>query len=136
MIRSQQAQLHQLQQQQPQSTTGTAVIDDTTPASERSTSSFPSIPQPTPSSNRLSISSLSNRAPSQSASPNLRPRDASRGPEGAETFPSLRDSTSRRGSRDESAFYQAEAAMLGRENQMLRQRIRELGKHRPPTHCL
>lgn len=32
----------------------------------------------------------------------------------------------RRGSRDESAFYQAEAAMLARENQMLRMRIREL----------
>lgn len=33
----------------------------------------------------------------------------------------------RRGSRDESAFYQAETAMLTRENQMLRMRIRELG---------
>lgn len=32
----------------------------------------------------------------------------------------------RRSSRDESAFYQAEAAMLTRENQMLQMRIREL----------
>lgn len=32
----------------------------------------------------------------------------------------------RRSSRDESSFYQAEAAMLTRENQMLRMRIREL----------
>jgi hypothetical protein len=29
--------------------------------------------------------------------------------------------------RDESAFYQAETQMMVRENQMLRQRIRELG---------
>lgn len=34
----------------------------------------------------------------------------------------------RRSSRDESAFYQAEASMLSRENQMLRQRIRDLGE--------
>lgn len=32
------------------------------------------------------------------------------------------------GSRDESAFYQAETSMLTRENQMLKIRIRELGK--------
>ena len=32
------------------------------------------------------------------------------------------------GSRDEAAYYQAEAQSLTRENQMLRQRIRELGK--------
>ncbi|KAJ5172870.1 hypothetical protein N7492_005463 [Penicillium capsulatum] len=126
MIRSQQTQLQQLQQQQPQSTTGTAVVDDTTPASERSASFFPPVAHHAAPSNRLSISSLSNRPPSQSASPSLRPQDTSRGSEGGEAFPTARDSSSRRGSRDESAFYQAEAAMLGRENQMLRQRIREL----------
>jgi uncharacterized protein YigA (DUF484 family) len=32
------------------------------------------------------------------------------------------------GSRDESAFYQAETQMLTRENQMLRHRIKELEK--------
>lgn len=32
------------------------------------------------------------------------------------------------GGRDESAFYQAETAMVTRENQMLKQRIRELGE--------
>ena len=32
------------------------------------------------------------------------------------------------GPRDESAFYQAETQMLTRENQMLKQRIRELGE--------
>ncbi|KAJ5784039.1 uncharacterized protein N7518_009716 [Penicillium psychrosexuale] len=124
MIRSQQAQLHQYQQQHnPQST---AAIDDTTPASERS-AFFPPGPTP-PVGNRLSISSSSNRRssrpPSQAASPNLRPLD-SRG-ESVEPFPGLRDSASRRGSRDESAFYQAEASSLARENVLLRQRIREL----------
>jgi hypothetical protein len=143
MIRSQQAQLQQYQQQNQQhnsSASGTAVIDETTtPASERSATFFPPIPPPaTGPSNRLSISSLSNRRssrpPSQAASPNLRPRDASRGPEGTEAFPSLRESSSRRSSRDEGAYYQAEAAMLSRDNQMLRQRIRELGK--VPSHLL
>lgn len=128
MIRSQQAQLQHLQQNQQNPQSGAAVIDDITPSSERSTSFFPSMPPPAPSSNRPSISSLSNRPPSLTTSPNIRPQDISRGSEGTEAFPTLRDSSSRRGSRDESAFYQAEAAMLGRENQMLRQRIRELGK--------
>ncbi|OQE34673.1 hypothetical protein PENCOP_c016G03082 [Penicillium coprophilum] len=127
MIRSQQAQLQQYQQQQtPQSS---AAIDDTTPASERS-AFFPPGPAPPPAGNRLSISSsLSNRRnsrpSSQATSPNLRPLD-SRGSEGVEPFPGLRDSSSRRGSRDESAFYQAEASSLSRENVLLRQRIREL----------
>jgi hypothetical protein len=35
------------------------------------------------------------------------------------------------GGRDESAFYQAETQMMTRENQMLRQRIRELGMQIP-----
>ncbi|CAG8303467.1 unnamed protein product [Penicillium salamii] len=139
MIRSQQAQLHQYQQNQPQQNPqSSAAIDDTTPSSERS-AFFPPGPPP-PAGNRLSISSsFSNRRPSrsesQATSPNLRPLD-SRGPEGVEPFPGLRDNLSRRGSRDESAFYQAEASSLGRENLLLRQRIRELGK---PTlfrsHC-
>lgn len=135
MIRSQQAQLQQLQQQNQQQNpqSGTAIIDDTTPSSERSTSFFPPIPpQATASSSRLSISSLSNRRssrpPSQTASPSLQPQDPSRASDSTEAFPALRESISRRASRDESAYYQAEAAMLSRENQMLRQRIRELGK--------
>lgn len=129
MIRSQQAQLQHLQQNQQQNPqSGTAVVDDFTPSSERSASFFPTMPPPAPSSNRLSISSVSNRPPSLTNSPNIRPQDTFRGSDGTEAFPALRESSSRRGSRDESAFYQAEAAMLGRENQMLRQRIRELGK--------
>jgi len=128
MIHSQQAQLQHLQNQQHTSQSGTAVIDDTTPSSERSTSFFSSMPPPASSSNRASASSLLNRSPSLTTSPNIRPQDASRVSDGAEAFPSVREGLSRRGSRDESAFYQAEAAMLGRENQILRQRIRELGK--------
>lgn len=134
MIRSQQAQLQQFQQQnQTQNPQSTTAIDDTTPSSERSTTFFPPMPPPAGSgNNRLSISSPSNRRssrpPSQTTSPNLRPQDAARGGDGVEAFPGLRESSSRRGSRDEGAYYQAEATMLGRENQLLRQRIRELGK--------
>lgn len=134
MIRSQQAQLQQLQQQNQQQNpqSATAIVDDTTPSSERSTSFFPPIPPPAGSSNRLSISSFPNRRssrpPSQATSPTLQPQDASRASDSAEAFPMLRESLSRRGSRDESAYYQAEAATLSRENQMLRQRIRELGE--------
>ncbi|EPS28301.1 hypothetical protein PDE_03247 [Penicillium oxalicum 114-2] len=135
MIRSQQAQLQQYQQQNQHSqsaASGTAVIDDApTPASERSFSFSPAgHPSAAASTHRLSLSSLSNRRPSrstsQATSPNILPREPSRAVEGMEAFPILRDNTSRRGSRDESAFHQAEAAMLNRENQMLRQRIREL----------
>lgn len=38
------------------------------------------------------------------------------------------DGTGRRSSRDDGSFYQAETAMLSRENQMLKLRIRELGE--------
>lgn len=133
MIRSQQAQLQQLQQQQSHPGASTAIADEPSSVSERSPSISLPMPPPVAPSSRLSISSVSNRRssrpPSQATSPNLQPQDASRGSDGIEAFPPLRDSTSRRGSRDESAFYQAEAAMLSRENQMLRQRVRELGKH-------
>src|SRR4051812_26557136 len=127
MIRSQQAQLQQYQQQNAQqpNAQSTAAIDDT-PSSERSAFLPPTHAPTGPAGNRLSISSsFSNRRPSrpssQAASPNLRPLDF-----GVEAFPGF--SPSRRGSRDESAFYQAEASSLGRENILLRQRIRELGK--------
>ncbi|KAH3207858.1 hypothetical protein KXW62_003247 [Aspergillus fumigatus] len=140
MIRSQQAQLQQLQQQQQQSG---AAVEDSTPPSERS-AGVPIIPPlPAAGSGRTSTqfpSSLSShrasRPSSQTASPSLRPLpsaslhgtsvDSSRGPEGLDLVASTSETSSRRGSRDEVAFYQAEASMLNRENQMLRQRIREL----------
>ncbi|KAJ5526341.1 hypothetical protein N7494_012991 [Penicillium frequentans] len=129
MIRSQQAQLQQFQQQSTQPGASTAVVDELTPSERSSSFSLPIPPPVQAPSSRLSISSISNRRssrpPSQTTSPNLQPQDASRGFEGTEAFPAL-PSSSRRGSRDENTYYQAEAAMLSRENQMLRQRIREL----------
>ncbi|PYH44205.1 uncharacterized protein BP01DRAFT_84463 [Aspergillus saccharolyticus JOP 1030-1] len=133
LIRSQQTQLQQLQQQQQQLSGGTAVLDDASPPSER-TVPFPPVPPHPASGGRSSTqlaSSLSSRRPSrpssQVGSPSLRPRaDSSRGPEALEWIGGTGESPARRGSRDESAYYQAEATMLARENQMLRQRIREL----------
>ncbi|KAI9934946.1 hypothetical protein ASPWEDRAFT_71673 [Aspergillus wentii DTO 134E9] len=134
MIRSQQTQLQQLQQQQSSSQPHqTAAIDD---SSDERSNSFPSIPPMPPAGSRASISqlSLSSRRPSrpssQNASPSLRPRasvESWRGPDGLEGFTGTGDS--QRSGRDESAFYQTEAAMLSRENQMLRQRIRDLERH-------
>lgn len=128
MIRTQQTQLQQLQQQQ-QGSQGTAIDD-----SDRS--AFPTFPPVSAGGNRTSTqfpSSLSSRRPSrpssQAASPSLRPlSDAPRGPEGPEWIAGTSESPARRSSRDEGAFYQAEAAMLARENQILRQRIRDLGE--------
>ncbi|KAL5362541.1 hypothetical protein BJX96DRAFT_177242 [Aspergillus floccosus] len=128
MIRSQQTQLQQLQQQQ-HNTHGT-VVDDSAP-SDRSPS-LPPVPPLPPLSGTSNRSSLSQRRPSRPSSqtaspPSLRPlADHPRGPETLEWVTRTSPSQTRRSSRDETAFYQAEAAMLGRENQILRQRIREL----------
>ncbi|KAL4780803.1 hypothetical protein BJX76DRAFT_34798 [Aspergillus varians] len=123
-IRTQQVRLQHLEQQHQQQ----SAIDDTTPSSERSTS-FPPAAALSAAGSRTSTqltSSLSSRRPSQVHSPNLRPADYSRGPDASEWVPSPGDGAGRRGSRDESSFYQAEAIALARENQMLRQRVREL----------
>ncbi|KAH8705655.1 hypothetical protein BGW36DRAFT_354053 [Talaromyces proteolyticus] len=145
MIRQQQLQLHQLHQQQQHQHGQAAVIDDTTPSSERS-QSFPSIPPlPTPGSRSMQIPlSHSHRRgsrASEAASPNLAATSTQHTPAidpAHSSFSSdwsvlatndpgaVPTTTARRNSRDESAFYQAEAAMLTRENQMLRMRIREL----------
>lgn len=133
MIRQQQQQLQQLQaasgQGQP------PVIGESTPASERSMSfSAPTVPLPLPQSSistprsptvphprssfdlaRADIHRRS-RTPSRNASPRLRSTSISN--ETGEPW--------NLGGRDESAFYQAETQMMIRENQMLRQRIREL----------
>jgi hypothetical protein len=134
MIRQQQQQLQQLQaaggQGQP------PVIDESTPTSERSLSfSAPNIALPhsslsTPRSPTVALHPRSSfdlarsdmprrsRTPSRNASPRLRSTSISN--EGGEPW--------NLGGRDESAFYQAETQMMVRENQMLRQRIRELGE--------
>ena len=142
MIREQQLQLdalrnsqnghHSRQSSQPNSAvTGnsTAVLDDETPASERSIS-FPSIHPAIPAvpqqSRRISRGpSSASRSPALRALPG---HESSLGASG-DWPPSPIETVARRNSlRDESAFYQAETANLTRENQMLRMRIRELEK--------
>lgn len=134
MIRSQQQQLSQLQSASGNHGTPPA-IDESTPTSERSMSFSNSHPLPnlptntsTPRSPNTVLHPRSSfdvarvelhrrsRTPSRTASPRM--RAASISAEG-EPF-SL-------GGRDESAYYQAETQSMIRENQMLRQRIRELG---------
>jgi hypothetical protein len=123
MIRSQQLQLQQMQQQQQQHhqqqqplhqhvqqqqhQSGTAIIDDWTPTSERSVSYSPVQPLHNPARSTI---------------------DPAHGSYNSEwSILTGSEVGARRSSRDESAFYQAEAAMLSRENQMLRLRIRDLG---------
>lgn len=145
MIRQQQLQLQQLQSSQGRES---AIGEDT---SERSTPALtPAVthsnPQPIsapqsslpahPSSGSLPRSpgfphhprssfdiaradlQRRSRTPSRGASPRLRSTSISQ--ESGEPWVL--------GGRDESAFYQAETQMLTRENQMLRHRIRDLGK--------
>ncbi|MCJ1431623.1 hypothetical protein MMC27_000978 [Xylographa pallens] len=133
MIRQQQIQLQQMQQAGYTPSTSTAAVDDSTPTSERSFS-FPNVPPTLPmsvtnprprspiprSSFELSRQS-SRRSRTSSRSPSIRPLSAGLHPHGDEWL------LAGGGSRDESAFYQAETQTLTRENQMLRMRIRELG---------
>jgi hypothetical protein len=78
----------------------------------------PGIPFPSRSSFDLARADLQRRSrtPSRGTSPRLRSTSIS-GESGEQWV---------LGSRDESAFYQAETQMLVRENQMLRHRVREL----------
>ena len=136
MIRTQQQHLQQLQAASGQTHTTPPVIDESTPTSERSMSfSNTNVPQTqssatsTPRSPTAALHPRSSfdlaradiqrrsRTPSRTASPRLRSTSISG--EGGEPW--------NLGGRDESAFYQAETQMMVRENQMLRQRIRELG---------
>lgn len=160
MIRTQQLQLEQMLQyqhdhnaQQQSSTAATwvapasanapasnvsssaAIVDDSTPTSERSSSipnnlPFPPAPQALPRANRRSSRP---RTGSSGTSPALRPlpthtyHEVGHSSHGSgEWPPSPVEIVRRNSSRDESAYYQAEAATLTRENQMLRLRIREL----------
>ncbi|TVY40539.1 hypothetical protein LSUB1_G002481 [Lachnellula subtilissima] len=143
MIRNQQQHLQQLQAASGQSS-NPAVIDESTPTSERSLS-FTNAPAPQPQSStstprspsavvhprtsfdvaRADLAQRRSRTPSQTASPRIRSTSISG--ENSEPF-SL-------AGRDESAFYQAETQMMVRENQMLRQRIRELERHVAELHA-
>jgi hypothetical protein len=140
MIRTQQAQLQQIQQSTGAlPATSTAAVDDSTPTSERSFS-FPNVSVPLPTSvinprprspgprGSLDLSrhnSRRSRHSSRTTSPALLPLSAGLHGESNEWL--LSGGGSSQGSRDESAFYQAETQMLTRENLMLRMRIRELG---------
>lgn len=144
MIRLQQDQLSALQgQNQAQDS---SAIAPTPPATSRPTSAHPH-DQPTTTSRSGSFSSaaqqtglphghgifnrphslsrqssarISNAGSSHATSPALRPSSGSLGP--------LTEDFLLGGTRDDAAFYQAETQMLTRENQMLKFRIRELGK--------
>lgn len=145
MIRQQQDQITTLQTNQPHTS---SAVDDSTPTSERSLSIPPPQPQPhalvspLPSAaaprsrspfgfgsiSRQSSFADRSRQGSHAGSPALRPvsSQASGTPhEMHDMLPSAAAATGR----DESAFYQAETQNLTRENQMLKLRIRELGKH-------
>lgn len=136
MIRAQQEQLQQLQAASGQAASTPPAIDESTPTSEYSLSfNTTTIPhnQPFSISTPRSPSTVLNprssfdiaradlqrrsRTPSRTASPRLRSTSIT-----AETGEPWNLA-----GRDESAFYQAETQMMVRENQMLRQRIRELG---------
>ncbi|KAJ4353492.1 uncharacterized protein N0V89_005222 [Didymosphaeria variabile] len=145
MIRQQQSQIQQLQSQGPHNST--SAVDDSTPTSERSMS-IPHIPVNIPSTSQTTLPNPSARSPyntmsrqssfaersrnsSQAVSPALRPT-SSHGfapHESTEFLPPSSVST-----RDESAFYQAETQNLTRENQMLKQRIRETTAVRGQSH--
>ncbi|KAG4435666.1 hypothetical protein IFR05_008861 [Cadophora sp. M221] len=144
MIRTQQQELQQLQLARGTSDQnhGTApVIDESTPTSERSMSfsnqnarhsamSTPRSPSAAlhPRSSfdlaRADLQHRRSRTPSRTASPRMRSTSISG--EGGETW--------NLAGRDESAFYQAETQIIVRENQMLRQRIRELERQVSELH--
>lgn len=144
MIREQQLQLDALRTQSEQSrrpsqaniaaaNNNTAILDDLTPASERSLS-FPSIHPAIPAVSTLPRRVSHTHGPSSasvSRSPLLRGLTDSGETRNSEFIspPSPIETIGRRNSiRDESAFYQAETSNLTRENQMLRMRIRDLEK--------
>jgi len=141
MIRTQQQQLQQLQAATGQSNATPPAVEEFTPSSERSMSfSNTGLQQPSTMSTprspvialhprssfdlaRVDLQQRRSRTPSRTASPRLRSTSIS-----GEGEPwSL-------GGRDESAFYQAETQMMIRENQMLRQRIRELERQVSELH--
>ncbi|APA05525.1 hypothetical protein sscle_01g002950 [Sclerotinia sclerotiorum 1980 UF-70] len=144
MIRTQQQQLQQLQAASGQAQGSAPAIDESTPTSERSLSfSTQNIPPNVTSAMSVPRSPITamhsrtsfdvarenlhrrSRTPSRTASPRLRSSSISN--EGGESW--------NLGGRDESAYYQAETQTMIRENQMLRQRIRELERQVSELHA-
>lgn len=146
MIRQQQVQLQQMQQAANYTpATSTAAVDNSTPTSERSFS-FPNVPASAPisinnprarspiprSSVELSRqSSRQSRTLSRTGSPSIRPMSAGLQAHGDDWMLSAGSQSSR----DDAAFYQAETLALTRENQMLKLRIRELGRSTARGNC-
>lgn len=146
-IRDLQAQVQRQQHQNPSAVTGDEASDRSVPTSAAPVPiSLPgapgvtSSPQPIyPGSGSLPRSPVfprtsfdmaradlrhRSRTPSRNASPRMRSTSISA--DSGEPWAL--------GGRDDCAFYQAEAQMLVRENQMLRHRIRELGKFLSPRY--
>lgn len=146
MIRIQQDQIAQIQRQQqsaqdpspasteqtrfptPPSTLPTPAATNITEQSSPRSTSISGLPQSFTHFNRphslsrQSSARLSNAGTnSRSGSPALRPASGNLGP--------LTEDFLLGGTRDETAFYQAETQTLTRENQMLKLRIRELGEY-------
>lgn len=131
MIRTQQLELQRLQASNPQSTqpeASSAILERSghgTPIPHGSQASLPGGPPVGSFSQSPGFHGprgsfdfhRRSRTPSRGASPRLRT-----------TSISAESGDMSLGGRDESAFYQAETQMLTRENQMLKHRIRELGK--------
>ncbi|KAF7560044.1 hypothetical protein G7046_g4100 [Stylonectria norvegica] len=146
MIREQQLELQRLQAGQPQG--HASAVEDSSAISERSGHGTPQ-----PSASQVSVAPSAGsfsrpiahhpRSSFDIARADLqrRSRTSSRGasPRMRSTSISADSGDLVLGGRDESAFYQAETQMLVRENQMLRHRVRDLGKymydrHPPITH--
>jgi hypothetical protein len=149
MIRTQQLQLEQMRQYQDPnvrsqnstvpSTSNISsiggVVDESILSPERSPSfsdfvPFPPALQTLPRSARRNSHRLTG---SSATSPSIRPlpvnsrhEDSRSRQDSADWPPSPIERARRSSSRDESTYYQAETATLTRENQMLRQRIRDL----------
>jgi len=141
MIRQQQLELQRLQAANPNNQNQSSAVEDSSAISERSghgtphaSTSHVSIPPvPTGGSGSRSNSHRHPRSSFDLARADLQRR--SRTPSRSGASPRLRAASIGGnsedwvlGGRDESAFYQAETQMLVRENQMLRHRVRELGK--------
>ena len=95
------------------------------PVAASSNTTRPRSPLPRNSLELARQTSRSSRTPSRTTSPSLRPISAGLGDRGEDS--SLASSIQSQTGRDDVSFSQAESLMLTRENQMLKQRIRELG---------
>lgn len=153
----------QLQQQQGGQQPSSAIIDDNhnnnnsnlTPSSERSHHQFPTLPPlPTPGISRSSTVHSHSHSPfstrrgsrgSETAAPSYLQSLSSAATPGESVF-DLNDlvdrdrqhdasvATARRGSLDDSAYYQAQVDSLNRDNRMLRARIRVLERQIAELH--